>query len=175
MTLNIWPYEVKTACDSCRDEFEPGELWHLFKGESRADGDIVCISCIPADAWAAWHREGRATQAENVMGWLLEGSPECVAAANETIAQIRERDELDEMRRRLVEENLDGREFDNPAVERAARDSAAGTYRIWTREQLEAEVAKLPTPRRCPACDGRGLDERDEPCRRCLEHPGWDE
>lgn len=168
MTLKIWPYEVKTTCDSCRDECEPNELWHLFAGESpTGHDDIVCVRCIPATAWSAWESDQRAADAANIMEWLVDGSPDCVAAADKTLAEVRERDALSEMRQQLVEHNLDSRTFENPAVERAARNSVAGGYRTWTRQQLEEAVAKLPTPRRCPDCGGSGMDERDEGCRRC--------
>lgn len=146
MTLNIWPYEVKTSCDTCRDEFDPEQLWHLFEGEARKSGDVVCISCIPEDSWAAWEREGRATDAANIVAWLLNGSPECVSFANTTLAKIRERDELNAMRARLVARNLGSRTFDSPVVERHARESLAGQYRTWTRQQLEGALAELPQP-----------------------------
>jgi hypothetical protein len=42
-------------------------------------------------------------------------------------------------------------------------------------EGVEPVDPEAPAERKCPACDGRGLDERGEPCPRCLEHPGWDE
>ena len=93
VTKNIWPYEVKTTCDYCHDDFEPGELWFLFEGEAVTSGDIVCQRCIPQDAWNAWEAEGDRTDAENVLAWLLDGSPECAQAAADLVVRIRGRRE----------------------------------------------------------------------------------
>lgn len=144
MALNIWPYEVKTTCDFCRDVCEPDDLWHLFEGDARTSGDIVCVNCIPQDSWTAWTSENRATDAANIMAWLLDGSPEAVGAAEETLVKVRESYELDAMRARLIARNLESRTFENPAAQQRARDAVAGMYRTWTRQQLEAELAEAP-------------------------------